>query len=41
MRRKDKRDSSAEGSLMGKDKEVGRKGGMRREIAHIKELSFA
>lgn len=38
MRRKDKRDSSAEGSLMGKDKEKGRKGGMRREIKHIKEL---
>lgn len=40
MRRKDKRDSRAEGSLMGKDKEEGRERGewMRREIEHIKEL---
>lgn len=38
MRRKDKRDGSAEGSLMGKDKEEGREGGIRREIEHIKEL---
>ncbi len=38
MRRKDKRDSSAEGSLMGKDKEEGREGGMRRKMEHIKEL---
>jgi len=27
MRRKDERDSSAEGSLMGKDKDEGREGG--------------
>lgn len=38
MRKKDERDSSAVGSLMGKDKEEGREGGMRREIEHIKEL---
>lgn len=38
MRRKDKRDSSTEGSLMGKDKEEGREASMRREIEHIKEL---
>lgn len=38
MRRKDKRDSSTEGSLMGKDKEEGREGRMRREIKHIKRV---
>lgn len=38
MRRKVKRDSSTEGSLVGKDKEEGKRREMKSEIEQKKEL---